>query len=179
MRFSHHKRVSRTAYLCLLLLSIGFFTRVSGQFPSTPRLLVVLEPQPQLTSYFGFYTTLFPVDVRITVHNIGTEIFKGGNMTVHAISPSEKWITIMELRLPRLIPKETFSEIKGFKPEESGLYTIRVIKVTYDSSWISGYEVSGGFLVKNIYPAEFFYYLVFGIIGVILALAGIYSRRGR
>jgi hypothetical protein len=122
------------------------------QATGAPLLYVSLVPQPQALSWLGFYDTLFPLNITITVYNAWSKTFTGGNLTGLLESPSKIWQMGITYRVPSLDPGKWTTFYLFVRPEEAGVYTVTLNDVYGSISSNGPWQVSGGFLAVQIEP---------------------------
>jgi type II secretory pathway pseudopilin PulG len=136
----------------VVLLAFSAQQPVLGQQQHVLAITIQATPPPSL----GIYTTLLPIDLSILIHNLSTDDFPGGNATVRITPPSSRYETNIEYTVPKLSPGESTSfAIKGFKPLESGVYTVQFDKYPATSGFSNPvWSISGGFFVIDVEPAS-------------------------
>lgn len=163
------------ATLVLLLLFIGVLAAPSAQeirieeATTTPTLYVGLAPQPQPLSWLGFYDTLFPMSITVTVHNLSDKNFPGGNLTGFANSPSGKWsIPDWRISVPELPAGKSQTLSQPLLIEEAGVYTVSFTSIDLQTQQY--WQVSGGFLVVQVEPPSTLYQSLTVILLAVIAV---------
>jgi hypothetical protein len=101
-------------------------------------------------------------------NNFSTEEFPGGNITGAITPPSgDRYRTPLEISVPSLKIGDCRLIGIGFKPEESGVYTVSLNIVKTLAFYNPVWEVSGGFLALTIEPVS----TMIGLWSLIVALA--------
>jgi len=147
------------------------------QVTADTKISVVFSLEPQLTSILGFHTTLFQQSFQVNLSSRGASEFPGGNLVVDVVPPSEKYRVSFNLSIPKLMPNSSYVELCTFKPQEAGVYTIKVLYLDTPTRKIMPSEIEGGFLAEDFKGPEVAYTLIFGAIGAVLAILTYYSRK--
>jgi len=163
------------ATLVLLLFLIGALAAPSAQeirieeATTTPTLYVSLVPQPQPLSWVGFYDTLFPMSITVTVNNLSDKNFPGGNLTGFANSPSGKWsIRDWRISVPELPAGKSQTLFQSLPIEEAGVYTVSFTSM--DLQTHEYWQVSGGFLVVQVEPPSTLFQLLTVFLSAVIAV---------
>jgi hypothetical protein len=141
------------------------------------KLSVQFSMEPQLTTFLGFYNTLFPASFIVNVTNIGKLEFPSLDLDVDVQPPSGKYHIPITISVPKLLPKKSFVQRCSFKPEEGGVYTITVPPQWLDlpSGRISSREIiDSGFIAQDFKGPE----TVFALLALIVTvLGGLYGYK--
>jgi hypothetical protein len=151
--------ISRAGFLSVLLAMIvilGVPHTLSLADPSQVvqnQLLVYTELEPQPLSFLGFYDSLFPLHIMISVNNPTSRDFPGGNVTCHLAAPSGKWQSNRQYNVPSIPASQSYKTDAEFKVEESGVYVMTFDpSVTFSDTTTPYWAVSGGFLPVQVEP---------------------------
>jgi hypothetical protein len=139
--------------------------------------LVYTELKPQPLSFLGFYDSLFPLRVTISVVNPTSRDFPGGNVTYYLAGPSGKWQYSLQHNVPSIPANHSYSFDAEFKLQESGVYVMTFNpSVTFSNTSTPYWFVSGGFLPVQVEPPSTLFMflilitLILGFVGTGLAL---------
>jgi hypothetical protein len=144
------------------------------QVSTTPLLFVGLDPQPQALSWLGFYNTLFPLNITITVHNAWSKRFTGGNLTGSVKAPSERWGMGIAYQVPSLDPGNWTTFYLLLRAQEAGAYTVTLNQLSMPYSSEAGWkpwEISNGFLAVQIEPPSTLFQLLTVFLLIVIAVA--------
>jgi len=117
----------------------------------------------------------------VIVYNPSAQTFPGGNLTGQISSPSGKWMSQRTYNLSEIPPREWKTLSLTFKPEESGVYTVKLdrLDLPLSSSMQQYWEVSGGFAAIQVEPPStlFQVFTLIAIIAALLVIAPLLWRR--
>ena len=92
-----------------------------SQTMATP-ISVQIQIQPQLSSFLGFYDTLFPLYFAITITNNQANRMPAGNLSLHIEAPSGKYSSWYPVPFPAIESHASATEQEKLEPKEAGLY---------------------------------------------------------
>jgi hypothetical protein len=150
------KQLPLAIIILIVLFAASPRQQVFGQQQHVLSITIQAKPPTQPAS-FGIYSTFFPVEISILIRNLSTDDFPGGNVTGRITPPSggDRYYYPIQYSVPKLSPEEPVTaEYNGFKPLESGVYTMTLKTISTHVLYNPEWTVSGGFLAIDFEPAS-------------------------
>jgi hypothetical protein len=136
--------------------SVGFLPQslVFGQQQHILGITMQIKFAAQSLFAFEIYTPLSVIDVSVLIRNLSTDYFPGGNVTGTITPPSGTYSYPIKFIVPELSSGESKPfEYDGFKPPESGVFTISIDTI-HTQAVYPPWTLSDGFAVIDVEPAS-------------------------
>jgi hypothetical protein len=182
------KRTLIRRVLIALLVILGTMSVIvwspAAVAPTTGTLDVSLVPKPQLSSWLGFYDSIFPVEATVVVHNTADRVFPGGNLTGRVKAPSGQWQINLFYSVSSIPQGQSQTFNLNFQPQEPGVYivTLNQIDIPLTMGTQEYWDVSGGFKAVQVESPSILLQageilLLSVLVVILLVIAGLLRRR--